>query len=87
MPELVNGGLRKMAGCRGAAGKRVKHTRQYDSEPGGPCQAERIRDSQRMAIDKGLELWWAGNVMIHVNYDKHITAIYDWKGNLLQEVK
>lgn len=33
------------------------HTRQYDTEPGGPCQAERIRDSQIMAIDKGIKLW------------------------------
>lgn len=33
------------------------HTRQYDSEPGGPCQAERIRDSQRMAINRGLQEW------------------------------
>ena len=33
------------------------HTRSYDSEPGGPCQAERIRDSQRMAIDKGIQMW------------------------------
>ena len=63
------------------------HTQQYDSEPGGPCQAERIRDSQRMAIDKGLALWRKTNIMIHVNYDKHTTAIYDRKGNLLQEVK
>lgn len=34
-----------------------KHTESYDSESGGPCQAERIRDSQRMVIDKGLEIW------------------------------
>ena len=33
------------------------HTRLYDSEPGGSGQAERIRDSQRMAIDKGIQLW------------------------------
>ena len=33
------------------------HTRHYDDEPGGPCQAERIRDAQKMAIDKGLEKW------------------------------
>ena len=65
----------------------TEHTQQYDSEPGGPCQAERIRDSQRMAIDKGLELWRKGDAMIYVNYDKHTTAIYDRKGNLLQEVK
>ena len=36
------------------------HTRQYDNEPGGPGQAERIRDSQRMAIDKAVELWSEG---------------------------
>ena len=34
-----------------------KHTVGYDDEPGGPDQAARIRDSQRMAIDKGIELW------------------------------
>ena len=34
-----------------------EHTKSYDSEPGGPCQAERIRDSQRMAIDKGIQMW------------------------------
>lgn len=33
------------------------HTREYDNEPGGTCQAERIRDSQRMAIDKGIQMW------------------------------
>jgi hypothetical protein len=34
-----------------------EHTRHYDSEHGGSCQAERIRDSQRMAIDTGLLMW------------------------------
>ena len=33
------------------------HTRSYDSESGGPSQAERIRDSQRMAIDQGIQMW------------------------------
>jgi hypothetical protein len=35
----------------------LEHTRSYDDEPGGPCQADRIRDSQRMAIDEGLKSW------------------------------
>ena len=34
-----------------------EHTKSYDDEPGGPCQAERIRDSQRMAIDRGIQMW------------------------------
>jgi len=34
-----------------------EHTKSYDDEPGGPGQAERIRDSQRMAIDRGIQLW------------------------------
>ena len=34
-----------------------EHTKSYASEPGGPGQAERIRDSQRMAIDRGLQMW------------------------------
>jgi len=34
-----------------------EHTMSYDTEPGGPCQAERIRDSQRLAIDNGIQMW------------------------------
>jgi hypothetical protein len=34
-----------------------QHTGDYDTEPGGPCQAERIRDAQRMAIETGLQVW------------------------------
>ena len=34
-----------------------EYTKSYDDEPGGPCQAERIRDSQRMAIDKVIQMW------------------------------
>jgi len=34
-----------------------QHTEQYDTEPGGFCQADRIRDSQRMAIERGLQIW------------------------------
>jgi hypothetical protein len=33
------------------------HTQQYDNEPGGPCQAERIRDSQIRAINLGIQMW------------------------------
>ncbi len=35
----------------------TEHTQSYGNEPGGPCQADRIRDSQVAAIDKGLEMW------------------------------
>ena len=34
-----------------------KNTMQYDTEQGGLCQADRIRDSQCKAIDAGLQIW------------------------------
>jgi hypothetical protein len=33
----------------------LKHTRHYDEQPGGPCQAQRIRDSQVSAIKKAFK--------------------------------